>query len=557
VITVWTEAVWTREGGNVRILAQPRGDRGRSASDGVEGSGEPPAAHLHARTLPARKRTSWPLAAQPPVLAATLAAGLTGAPDEVSAEENYRASAGAFAGGNLVSREVELGNAFFDDQVPGSGPLFGMRLAYALFPALAPHTAANPRLSLELESKFTASSLRGDPEAMRPTGFAPVLGLRAHALLDFLSHRPLSPFLLLGFSAETLFADSVFVSSVDTDSAMQWGLGVNYAIAAQYGIRFDLRQLITAGRTDTFSLNHEAHLGFYYHFNFARRQAEAPPRLVEAQPPPAAPVVTDTDGDGLADERDRCPSEREVINQIDDDDGCPEIDSDNDGLLGTRDGCPEAAEDVDGFEDDNGCPDGDNDADGRPDVIDECPREAEALNGFKDEDGCPDEVPQEVAQFTGTIDGIYFGRASARILSKSRPVLNRAVEVLKNNPSVRIEIGGHTSSEGDHKQNLALSRKRADAVKWYLVDKGIADARITTAGYGPDRPLADNGTPEGRARNRRIEFVLLPGPRTVPDPRTGGATTGETPGATPAGTSPPAPAPATPPAASPEGAPPR
>ena len=88
------------------------------------------------------------------------------------------------------------------------------------------------------------------------------------------------------------------------------------------------------------------------------------------------------------------------------------------------------------------------------------------------------------------------------------PVLDAAVKVLKDNPSVRIEIAGHTDSSGDPEQNRALSQQRAESVMKYLTEHGVAPTQLTAKGYGPDVPLQPNTTPENRAKNRRVEFTL-------------------------------------------------
>jgi outer membrane protein OmpA-like peptidoglycan-associated protein len=88
------------------------------------------------------------------------------------------------------------------------------------------------------------------------------------------------------------------------------------------------------------------------------------------------------------------------------------------------------------------------------------------------------------------------------------PKLDKAVKVLNDHPDIKIEIGGHTDSTGSREYNLDLSRRRARSVKEYFLKKGIDDKRLTTRGYGPDKPVDDNETPEGRSHNRRIEFVI-------------------------------------------------
>jgi len=217
----------------------------------------------------------------------------------------------------------------------------------------------------------------------------------------------------------------------------------------------------------------------------------------------------DNDKDGVADAIDKCPNEPETKNGIDDDDGCPEKDEDGDGILGSRDKCPNEAEDMDGFEDDDGCPDLDNDKDGIPDATDKCPNDPETKNGYQDEDGCPDVVPAAVAKFTGVIKGITFRKGSADLALSSLPTLKRALKVLKDYPDVRIEISGHTSDDGARDRNMKLSEQRANTAKNYFVKAGIDPGRITTVGYGPDKPIADNKSKGGAVKNRRIEFRLV------------------------------------------------
>ena len=104
-----------------------------------------------------------------------------------------------------------------------------------------------------------------------------------------------------------------------------------------------------------------------------------------------APMRSDTDGDGVEDATDACPSEAEDLDDWEDEDGCPEADNDADGMLDGDDPCPNEAEDMDGFEDEDGCPDADNDGDGVRDGFDTCPNDPEDMDGDRDEDGCPDE----------------------------------------------------------------------------------------------------------------------------------------------------------------------
>lgn len=105
--------------------------------------------------------------------------------------------------------------------------------------------------------------------------------------------------------------------------------------------------------------------------------------------------------------------------------------------------------------------------------------------------------------------GINFDYNKAIIKPESMGTLNMIVQVMKENPEIKFEVGGHTDSDGDEAYNLKLSGERATAVKTQLVNMGVDEKRLTTKGYGESKPLGENKTPEGKANNRRVEFVKL------------------------------------------------
>lgn len=101
---------------------------------------------------------------------------------------------------------------------------------------------------------------------------------------------------------------------------------------------------------------------------------------------------------------------------------------------------------------------------------------------------------------------IYFDYDKAELKRESFPDLERAVSFLQRNPDLNVEIAGHTDSVGSDAYNKGLSQRRAESVREYMIGKGIARGRLTARGYGEEEPVADNGTEEGRARNRRVEM---------------------------------------------------
>lgn len=120
-----------------------------------------------------------------------------------------------------------------------------------------------------------------------------------------------------------------------------------------------------------------------------------------------------------------------------------------------------------------------------------------------------DMAPIEVGALA-TLNNIFFDFDKSTLKEESFAELNRLIRFMKQNGRVAIELAGHTDSKGSRAYNLKLSDARAKAVANYLIEKGeINAARITWKGYGPDKPIADNATEEGRAKNRRTEIVIV------------------------------------------------
>ncbi|GAC1582035.1 MAG: hypothetical protein NVS3B20_12760 [Polyangiales bacterium] len=217
------------------------------------------------------------------------------------------------------------------------------------------------------------------------------------------------------------------------------------------------------------------------------------------------PIESDTDGDGIPDSRDACPNLPEDKDGYLDDDGCPDPDNDGDGILDKADKCPDQAEDLDSFEDLDGCPEPDNDKDGVLDLDDACPLDP----GPADNKGCPKKPSLVVV--TGSqikiTQQIHFEFDKAKIKPDSFGILNAVVQVLKDNPDLTIEVGGHTDNKGAAEYNHRLSQARSESVRTYLIEHGIAPSRLTARGYGMEVPIDSNTTDDGRAKNRRVEFV--------------------------------------------------
>ncbi len=233
---------------------------------------------------------------------------------------------------------------------------------------------------------------------------------------------------------------------------------------------------------------------------------------------PAFSGCPDTDNDGVTDKNDRCPNDAGSIELkgcpdadkdgvADLDDKCPNtkagykvdvsgctMDNDNDGLVNEEDDCPDKA----GVLALKGCPD--TDGDGVSDKYDRCP----ALKGTIENKGCPEMTVEEVKKITNIASRIFFETNSDVLKVASLSQLDELAVILKKYEEANLLIEGHADSQGEDDFNLTLSQKRTESVKAYLMGKGIMESRLTAIGFGETKPIADNSTAAGRAKNRRV-----------------------------------------------------
>ena len=345
---------------------------------------------------------------------------------------------------------------------------------------------------------------------------------RANVLYNFRPGQKFRWFLTTGLGREKTGGGSPASSS---DLGFNAGGGARWYLGKYFGVRLD-GKLVRINYEDDFpdQNNLEATVGALWSFGGA-----------------AAGPAPDADGDGVPDKKDKCPNTPAGARV--DEQGCP-VDTDGDGVPDGIDACPNSPkgsavdatgcppdEDHDGVADDKdacprtpqetpvdekGCP-RDSDGDGVVDSQDRCPNTPKGTE--VDATGCPKPEPPppppslppaEVARvFNGVLEGVNFATGSTNLTADSKTILDGVAKTLQEWPDVNVEIQGHTDSQASDDFNMKLSQARAESVKKYLVSKGVDASRLTTKGYGETKPIADNATADGRAKNRRVELSQI------------------------------------------------
>jgi outer membrane protein OmpA-like peptidoglycan-associated protein len=230
----------------------------------------------------------------------------------------------------------------------------------------------------------------------------------------------------------------------------------------------------------------------------------------------------DTDGDGIQDSADACIDEAGTVEMngcpdqdgdgvADKDDACIDVaglpalqgcpDADGDGVADQNDACPT----VKGDKANKGCPWPDTDGDKVLDKDDKCPTVA----GTVANNGCPEVSEDTMKKLNDYAKTILFDTAKSSFQKQTYPVLQAMVAILKEYPTAKFALEGHTDADGKDATNLTLSQGRAAAVRTYLIDNGIAADRLTSEGFGETKPVASNKTKAGKAQNRRVEVKLV------------------------------------------------
>lgn len=343
-------------------------------------------------------------------------------------------------------------HVFEGDQNTDNEANFGLAIGYNI----------NKRWAVELEARYTPTEI--DLSGLDDSDLN-IWTFGINALYHFNPDGRFVPYLLGGFGGMTFDSDDFHD---DEDFMMNWGLGAKYFLSDTTALRLDARHIIDLhsdrpfdqlGSSDDTDHNLIASVGLYWQFGGVT----------------PAPMPLDSDGDGIPDNRDKCPDT--PLGTAVDAVGCPPVEK-----------VPEPAP----------APvvDGDDDGDGVPNSRDKCPNTPKGV--IVDEHGCE-------IKFTLQLE---FDFDKAVIRPEYHGKLRDAADFIGKYPDAKFLLAGHTDSIGTDAYNLKLSMRRAEAVKNYLVSNfGINAERLYPRGYGESQPTADNSTKEGRQHNRRVEVV--------------------------------------------------
>ena len=315
----------------------------------------------------------------------------------------------------------------------------------------------------------TADSTRGDKLNF--------LGYGVEGIFNILPDKAFVPFLAVGIGSVHYSGNTDATTENKYNKiAADYGAGVKYFLTDNFALRADVRHVIPFGDVHN---NLLATIGVTLAFGGEKKAVESAP--VAAPAPVVKQEPIDSDKDGVPDDLDKCP-------------GTPA------GVAVDKDGCPL-----------------DSDKDGVPDYLDKCPGTPAGVK--VDKDGCPEPVVQqakpqaaaapEIIEKGRTTLNVLFDTNKAVIKKNSFKDVDNLIGVMKNHPELNVVIEGHTDNVGSAAYNKKLSQKRADAVRKYMIEKGGIDAkRITAEGFGLEKPIADNKTKEGKAKNRRVEAAV-------------------------------------------------
>jgi OOP family OmpA-OmpF porin len=331
----------------------------------------------------------------------------------------------------------------------GHGVDFGVRLGLGL----------HPRFTLEGELAVLPTETSGEPATPASTvalvSKVTAVGYRLHGLVHLLTGR-VRPYVLVGAGGLSSTSSDPNVSLPATTYTVDGGLGLKVDVRPSWGLRIEGKVLLMPGNPSAPPIvpSGDATLGLYGRFGATK------------PPPPPLPPDGDADSDGITNAADACPEQA----------GPP-----------VQKGCAVAPGDADG--------------DGIADALDKCPLQAEVKNDWQDDDGCPDTAPPPALRgVIGPLVGVSFVAEQAEPTPASYPALDRVLQALLASPGSQIELAAVPGSAGPGRE---LLQKRADAVKAYLVAKGVEPSRLHSK-------AAEAGPATQAPREPSIELRLMP-----------------------------------------------
>ncbi len=328
----------------------------------------------------------------------------------------------------------------------------------------------------------------------------------------FFRGRNLRPYLRAGAGVSAFNNDASLANNLSAQNRLSDHLvgtiGFDLRLSKRFGFYVESNFKKAFGDDAISHFNHS--LGFSFGLGTRDKDKDGVPdskdECIDVPGPVALNGCPDSDGDGILDREDNCPEAAGP----EDNAGCPWPDQDGDEIADKEDLCPEEA----GPAENNGCPWPDLDGDGVADKDDECPEEP----GLDTDNGCPfsgsanSQAVNNNKNFnnnnTATLgSNILFPANSAQLLgAKNNSAIYEILSLLEADPTIRLIIEGHTSSEGTESYNLRLSAERALSIRMKLMALGVDHNRLQSVGYGKSQPVDSNATEEGRARNRRVAF---------------------------------------------------
>jgi OmpA-OmpF porin, OOP family len=382
---------------------------------------------------------------------------------------------GAFIGPRIFSQHSALG---YDDSQPAhpqlqNGVAFGARVA---------HQFGLDWLFPELELAFSPTKTNSPMNAIPADIYW--LDPRVQIRFELMPGRRVQPFLFVGGGAPIALSSARKTLNSGVIGEGYIGGGARINTDKGFAFRADARFVIIPGENPpVLGYEGEVSIGIDFHIG-EKRPKPADEIPVNTTPP-------DRDGDGIPDDKDKCP---------------------------------DRPEDFDGFEDADGCPDIDNDGDHVLDIADKCPMQPETMNGYEDDDGCPDTVPPDVESLKGTIEGLLYADGETAVRDSAQKSIANIAKIMAAHPGIKVVLIGHTDDreakafatapeQGQPPPDLEaiatqLAHGRAEAVRQALVSAGVSSGRIVVDGVGAEDPVADNNTAKGRLANRRVEIKL-------------------------------------------------